>query len=72
MMAGDATYIAMILTTPDGAEMPVWQKSEIAAVKVVTAMTTSYVDANGLPVVLQEPYEMTVIDGEVLAAPGGI
>lgn len=72
MKPGDATYIAMILTTGDGKETPVWQKSEVAAVKVVTAMTTSYVDANGLPVALQEPYEMMVIDGEVLAAPGGV
>ena len=72
MKPGDATYIAIILTTDDGREMPVWQKSEIATVKVVTGMVVSYVDAAGNPVLLQEPYEMTVIDGEVLAAPGGV
>lgn len=72
MKPGDATYIAMMLITDDGKEMPVWQKSEIATVKVVTAMTVTYVDAAGAAVILQEPYEMTVIDGEVLAAPGGV
>jgi hypothetical protein len=64
------TYIAMILKAEDGTETPVWQKSEVASQTVVTAWATTYVDANGDLVDLPATYEMTVVDGHTLNAPG--
>jgi hypothetical protein len=64
------TYIAMTLIASDGTETPVWQKIEVAAQTVVTGWTVSYVDAAGQPVPMTEPYEMTVVDGTILNAPG--
>ena len=65
-----ATYIAMTLINDDGTKVQVWQKSIIATQTVVTGWVISYVDANDNPVTPSDPYEMTVIDGTTLNAPG--
>lgn len=69
-MAIAPTYVAMTLIAEDGTFTPVWQKCEETAHVVVTDWVVSYVDAGGQPLVLKEPYEMTVLNGEILSKPG--
>jgi len=64
-----ATYIAMTLRL-DGVESTVWQKIELASTEIVTAQVISYVDADGNPMELPEPYEMEVLTGVEYLVPG--
>lgn len=63
-----AQYIKMLV---DGTTT-VWQKIENEQVQIVMQQVVSYVDALDQPVMLPDTYEMQVVSGVMLDAPGGV